>query len=94
MEEIIEVLSDTWQGYGISDSVLYIGLLAAAICAYVDWQKTCLAAWGLFYLWSMFAILSDGAIIMEEGFNAIWVCGYGLLGFFLLGILIYTNLKS
>lgn len=94
MEPIIDALQLTWQGYGVSEYVLYVVAAAALVGAYWSWQRTALAVWGVLYVWSMVALLGGQYFDVNEGLNALWLCTYALLGFFLLGYFIYSNLKD
>ena len=94
MDELIEAWKTAWQGYGLSDYPLLLAILVAAVCAYRNWQKTALVAWLIVYAWTMVVLVSGQYIDMNAGMLALWVCTYGLFGFFLLGFLIYTNLKG
>ena len=93
METLLDVWMTEWERYSIDPWFLFIGLAVAAVFAYRDWQRTLLVLWSVVYLWSMVTILSPNKLDMGEGFIVVWVCGYGLLGFFFLGFLIYNNLK-
>jgi hypothetical protein len=94
MDQIINAWGDAWQGYGISEYLLYLFLGVAAALAYRNWQRTLLVVWLAFYSWSMAVILSSDSLDMESGMTALWVCFYGLVGFILLGFMIYINLRE
>lgn len=94
MNELIEAWKQAWLGYGVNDNYLIVAAVIAAVCAYRNWQKTILIAWLLFYGWTMTVLLSGQYIDINAGMIALWVCTYGLFGFLLLGMLIYTNLKN
>jgi hypothetical protein len=94
MNELVEAWKEAWLGYGISDYSLLVAIIIIAVSAYRNWQKTALIAWLLAYSWSMVVLLSGQYIDINAGMLALWVCSYGLLGFLVLGFLIYSNLKG
>lgn len=93
MDQLLNVWEHAWASYHIEPVYLYVILAVAAICAYRDWQKTLLVLWIVVYAWTMTIALAPGRLDLEAGFLVVWVCGYGLMGFFFLGYLFYANLK-
>lgn len=93
MEVLLAVWEEAWLGYGIDEIYVYLALIIAAFAAYRDWAKTLMVSWILVYLWTMITLLSSD-LDLQAGFNVVWVCGYGLLGFVFLAFCYYTNLKQ
>ena len=93
MDPLMEVWKLEWASYNLEPMFLYAFLAIAAVCAYRDRQKTLLVIWVVVYAWSMTIALAPGQLDLQAGFLVIWMCGYGLLGFFFLGYLFYANLK-
>jgi len=93
MRQLFNLWMSEWNRYGIDPWVLAIAVVIVAMLAYRDRYKTLLGVWAVVYLWTMFTVLVPGKVDLEEGFLVVWVCGYGLVGFFFLGFLFYQNLK-
>jgi hypothetical protein len=94
MDVLFDSWKYAWEQYEIGSTTVFIAFLIIAALAYRDWSKTLLGVWGVVYLWTMTVLLTDTALELGEGFVIVWVCGYGLLGFFALGFLFYYSLKS
>lgn len=94
MQDLIDAWKTAWSGYGLSDYTLFLAIGVAGVCAYRNWQKTCLISWIVVYSWTMVVLLSGQHIDINAGMMALWVSSYGLLGFLFLSFLIYTNLKE
>lgn len=94
MQPLIDSWEFAWNSYEIGSTTVFVVVAVLAILAYRDWPKTLLGVWGVVYLWSMSVLLTDEALEMSEDFTIVFVCGYGLLGFFALGFLFYYTLKS
>ena len=94
MDTLMDLWQSTWNGYAIDPIYIYLAVAVAAVLAYRDWQRTLLVVWVVVYAWSMGVALTSPRIDLSEGFLVVWVAGYGLFGFFMLGFLFYSNLKQ
>jgi len=94
MREIFDLLESTWASYEIGETYIFLAVLLLVFLLWRNWQKTSLGIWAVLYSWTMWVLLSSPGYDLQEGFNAVWVCTFGLLGFIALGGLIYQVLKS
>jgi len=94
MEPLIETLKTEWATYGIPDIFTVATAIIVAVFGYRNWQRTGLAVWVIFYGWTMAVFLSSDTLDLYEGMNSVFVCTYGLGGFFVMGYFIYENLKG
>lgn len=94
MQDLYNFWISEWQKYDVDPWYTAIAMLVIVVAGYRDLGKTMIVVWSVVYGWTLVVTLQSEAFNLNAGFNVVWFAGYALCGFFLLGVLIYQNLKG